>query len=135
MAMQKPIGYEERLQEHHRRLQEEPQYLENLLERTRIERVDGPEIIEERIRKIYAMHDAEAELPNRSDLIKVINRAYEDAQRAEWDKVRKYGQELIGRSSDEPLNDRAYYYLESLPLQCLESVDPLYGDVKTISYE
>ena len=135
MVTQRPFGYEQQLEEHQRRLQDDPQYLENLLEQTKIERVDEPEIIEERIRKIYAIHGAEDELSGCNDLIKMINKAYEDAQRAKWDDVTKYGNALIGRRKDEPLTDRAYYYLEDLPINCLESVDPLAGGITPISYE
>jgi len=112
MVTQRPIGYEEQLEEHHRKLQEEPRYLEKFLRKTEIK--NEAESIEPRIRTIYQKYGNESDLPSQEDLVDLINRAHVDTQHAYRERKREHGF-LSGWSRNEPLEHRAYFTLQSLP--------------------
>ncbi len=117
MATTRPIGADERIAEHKRRLRNDPQYLEEFLKETEIPK--ETEVTIEQLHAVYAMNGCEDELPCRNDLVTIIDRAHTDTQASLRDRVTGTLGFASMQHPNPDIKDQGYYLLRDLPSQYL----------------
>ncbi len=115
MTAKRPDYYDEKTQEHKRKLREDPGYLEQFLSYTAIE--DERFSIEEKIRSMYTLHKKEDTLPTKNELCDIIELARKDYEQSNRDSISGIFGFVPTAKLNSTIEDFGYCILTDRPAQ------------------
>lgn len=94
-------------EEHEYKLKNDPKYRAKFLKETSIPNASGA--LAKKLREMYALHNREGELPEMSELVRIINQAHKDTEESERTRNPWHGR----CKDDFKVTDAPYYVFES----------------------